>query len=123
MKFYITSRTASLKLPFYYIGLLDYRLHRCHISTELSAYNFDWVVADFGIYCNKLGVVYSIVLNIEAFADYICMKFWHKVFCHHRGGNPCTQVATVFSSVGNYAVHFVEAFAVNEVCDERKFVQ
>ena len=81
------------------------------------------MVADFGIYSYKFCVVYAVVFNVKAFTDNVGVEFWHKVFCHHWSGNAAEEVASVLSCIRNYAVHFVKAFAVNQVSDKRNFVE
>ena len=107
----------------FYAQVLHYRFHCGHVGAEFAADYFNRVIADFSVDLNELGIVYAVVFNVETFADNVGVKLGHEVFCHHRSGNAAKEVATVFCGVGDDAVHFVEAFAVNQVCNQRNFVQ
>src|SRR5574344_1678484 len=80
------------------------------------------MVANFFVHLNEQCVRNAVCLVVAACTDIFSGDCLHKV-SEERNSCVCKEVASVFCSVGNDFVHLVEAAAVDEVCNERNFME
>ena len=81
------------------------------------------MIADLCVDGNEFRVAHRIVGNVHSLADHVDADGRHEFLFEEGNGGVCKERTAVFCGIGDDAVHFVELFAVDEVCDERHFVQ